>query len=175
MEKCYAASMNLFPGVSDRHHTLSFYCSVKPVYITYVLSKFFSTPLICWVELRTTETSQCCAALGMQVDLVLWLGAGDGLTEITKAAFCNRRIKHKYGHQYRDIDWSDFAGSFSFKGAWQTFKSYCCQKIVQWKNRNQRYSDLLPTKTILSKSKKSLSKTRSLLGSPEQHRDSIRM
>lgn len=65
-------------------------------------------------------------------------------------------MKHEYGHQYRDIGWSDFADSFSFKGAWQTFKGYCCQKIIKWKNTNQSYSDLLPTKTILSESRKSL-------------------
>lgn len=86
--KSYAASMNLLPGVSDRRFSLSLHSSVKPVYITYVLSKLFSTPLICQVELRTTETLQCHGALGMQVDLVLWLGAGARLTEITKATFC---------------------------------------------------------------------------------------
>lgn len=89
----------------------------------------------------------------------------------------SRSIKSNCGDQYRDLGWSDFTGSFSFKRAWQTFKGYFCQKIIKWKNTNQRYSDLLPTKTTLIKQmqKVTLSKSRSLCGFPEQHRDSISM
>lgn len=124
------------PGWTWGFRCLGFdFLFVKPLCVSHSQQVF---PLIHEVEMLlflTEKKKYRLAAFVLAAALGVCLGGER--TEFLLCVHINN-TEYKYGQQWHQ--WSGFVSPASLEGAWQTFKGYCCQKIMKQKN----YKSKLP-------------------------------